>query len=142
MADGFIVSRGAMSSHDDFDIFESVDVGINESFELVVRLEAHLYGIFREGLTDNVCWVEAYASRDAAYDLSRNMNVSMVDLPAKMVRRCAGARGDDVFPEAGEMRECFFELVAMLDAHDCPYRIRHKYATGPTKRVNIYKDIR
>lgn len=139
----FIVSDWVISSHDDNEYFEEVTTGINESFELCVRLEASLYGFWGEGLDDRKCFVEAYASRNDAYELARRMNVPMTELPSRLARKCTVARDvDEYFPSSADIHDCFFEIVAMLDAHHIPYKYRHKDASGPGIRKNPYRSIR
>lgn len=108
------------SSHDDCEVYDDVEVGYNERFELVIRRTTD------DGYLHRVDVDEFYADRESAYRLSRRMNVRMISLPETIARACRtpGKAGD--FPSYAGIVDSFRELTTILDTYGCRYRYRRR----------------
>lgn len=114
----FFLRSYIISSHEDCDYYVNVEVGYNERFELVVRMSI-------DDSYEGIEYInEAYATRDAAYELSRRMKTPMVNLPAKLAQGCRTAHHAGDFPSARDINDSYREVLAMLDRYGCRYRFR------------------
>lgn len=126
--DSLFGSHYVFGMHDDLDLIDELEVGFNENRELVIRLSRTCYGWVAEDFSDAKCWIEAYVSRDEAYQVATRLKVPLTELPDHIASSASDYGEHDIDITMQACWEGFNELIALLESHGARPAIRKKYA--------------
>lgn len=128
--DELFMSTLVLSTHEDCDVIETVEVGYNEQFELVIRLSERSYGWVAEDLDDAECYIEVRTDFDNAYALSRRLDTPMRRLHYR-VAACLGNDYDGlILPSADDTWTAFRRITDFISQNGCKYKLKYKYGRG------------
>ena len=118
--------------HDDFEIIDEVETGFNDNFELVIRLTRSYSEFEQRKFKDPVCWMEAFIPRDEAYDISKKLGVSLIDLPEKLAVLADKHDLHEINVNPQDCLEVFYQQKALLEKYGAHPDDRYK----PAKYLN------
>lgn len=110
-----------MSSDEDQPAVENLYVGFDASMRLIVTIE---YVDYEK--PEYTCSVSAVVNKEDAFNLSKKLKVTMMDLP-DAINESMEEYTEIANADFQQVEECFKEVTNCLINEKCPYKIVRKY---------------
>lgn len=119
------LSRLIIDTHDDYDPWADIVVGFTDDREFVIRFE---YKDYDDRSRDYL--LSAYIDFDNAIRLSRQLRISLLELPDCIEKEFGGPLDRCT---AGEVKDTFDEILDFIGSYRIRYRIRKEKRQDPER---------